>query len=114
MSCSERPCWLVAIAYVLQKTPYVFPIIGGRKVEHLKQNVQALDISLSPEQIQRIENAKPFDVGFPHNFIVCIPIYFHCANLAENVNREIIMDHLRLSANSCCNTIMTVSPCKGS
>jgi len=25
----------VAIAYLMQKTPYVFPIIGGRKVEHM-------------------------------------------------------------------------------
>ena len=74
MSRTEQPCWLVAIAYVLHKTPYVFPIIGGRKVEHLKQNVQALDLSLSPEQIQRIENAKPFDLGFPGNFVVSTPI----------------------------------------
>jgi len=59
----------VAIAYVLHKTPYVFPIIGGRKVEHLKQNIQALDISLSSEQIRHIDGAKPFDVGFPHNII---------------------------------------------
>jgi len=59
----------VAIAYVLHKTPYVFPIIGGRKVEHLKQNIQALDISLSPEQIRHIDGAKPFDVGFPHNMV---------------------------------------------
>ena len=64
------PVWLVAIAYVLHKTPYVFPIVGGRKVEHLKQNIQALDISLSPEQIRRIDGAKPFDVGFPNNIIV--------------------------------------------
>ena len=62
--------WLVAIAHLLHKTPYVFPIIGGRKVEHLKQNVQALDISLSPEQIQRIDNAKPLDFGFPYAVIV--------------------------------------------
>jgi diketogulonate reductase-like aldo/keto reductase len=48
----------------------VFPIVGGRKVEHLKQNIQALDISLSPEQIQRIDNAKPLDFGFPHTIIV--------------------------------------------
>ncbi len=68
---AERMCELVAIAYVLHKTPYVFPIIGGRKVEHLKQNVQALDISLSTEQIQRIDNAKPFEYGFPYNVIVC-------------------------------------------
>ncbi len=63
-------CELVAIAYVLHKTPYVFPIIGGRKVEHLKQNIQALDISLSTEQIQRIDNAKAFEYGFPYNVIV--------------------------------------------
>jgi diketogulonate reductase-like aldo/keto reductase len=54
----------------MHKTPYVFPIVGGRKVEHLKQNIQALDITLSPEQIQRIDSAKPFDLGFPHNFVV--------------------------------------------
>ncbi|KAH9975186.1 Aldo/keto reductase [Russula compacta] len=59
----------VAIAYVMHKTPYVFPIVGGRKVEHLKQNIQALDISLSTEQIHRIDGAKPFDVGFPHNIV---------------------------------------------
>ncbi|KAI0643569.1 Aldo/keto reductase [Trametes meyenii] len=29
----------VAIAYVMHKAPYVFPIIGGRKVEHLLANV---------------------------------------------------------------------------
>jgi aryl-alcohol dehydrogenase-like predicted oxidoreductase len=69
-SYAEPVCQLVAIAYVLHKTPYVFPIIGGRKVEHLKQNVQALDISLSTEQIQRIDNAKPFEYGFPFNVIV--------------------------------------------
>jgi diketogulonate reductase-like aldo/keto reductase len=48
----------------------VFPLIGGRKVEHLKQNIQALDISLSPEQIRRIDDAKPLDVGFPYSLIV--------------------------------------------
>jgi diketogulonate reductase-like aldo/keto reductase len=66
----------------------VFPIVGGRKIEHLKQNIQALDISLSPEQIQRIDSAKPFDVGFPYTLIVR-PIYIPCASLAEHINREI-------------------------
>ncbi|KAI9454954.1 NADP-dependent oxidoreductase domain-containing protein [Russula earlei] len=59
----------VAIAYLLHKTPYVFPIVGGRKVEHLKQNIQALDISLSPEQISRIDGVRPFDIGFPHTIV---------------------------------------------
>ena len=50
----------------------MFPIVGGRKVEHLKQNLQALDISLSPEQIHRIDNTKPLDFGFPYLVIVRI------------------------------------------
>ncbi|RPD60791.1 Aldo/keto reductase [Lentinus tigrinus ALCF2SS1-6] len=53
----------VAIAYVMQKTPYVFPIIGGRKVEHLQGNIQALDVALSDEHIRKIEAAKPFFKG---------------------------------------------------
>lgn len=61
---------VVAIAHLLHKTPYVFPIIGGRKVEHLKQNIQAIDISLTPEQVHRIDNAKPLDFGFPFSVIV--------------------------------------------
>ncbi|KIK66099.1 hypothetical protein GYMLUDRAFT_193477 [Collybiopsis luxurians FD-317 M1] len=59
----------VAIAYVMQKTPYVFPIVGGRRIEQLQANLKALDITLSEEQIQFIENVIPFDPGFPHNII---------------------------------------------
>ncbi|KAH9951700.1 aryl-alcohol dehydrogenase [Amylocystis lapponica] len=58
----------VAIAYVMQKTPYVFPIIGGRKVEHLMSNIEALSISLTPEQVKFLESAQPLDLGFPQNF----------------------------------------------
>lgn len=60
----------VAIAYVMQKTPYVFPIIGGRKVEHLYANIEALDIALSSEQIAYLESILPFDKGFPYSFFV--------------------------------------------
>ncbi|EON60945.1 hypothetical protein W97_00155 [Coniosporium apollinis CBS 100218] len=59
----------VALAYVMHKTPYVFPIIGGRKVDHLKGNIEALGLELSEEEIDEIDNAAPFDVGFPLNFL---------------------------------------------
>ncbi|THU78804.1 Aldo/keto reductase, partial [Dendrothele bispora CBS 962.96] len=60
----------VAIAYVMQKTTHVFPIIGGRKIEHLEQNIEALKISLTPEQIKYLESEAPaFDVGFPSTMI---------------------------------------------
>lgn len=60
----------VAIAYVMQKTPYVFPIIGGRKVEHLKDNLEALEITLTKKQIEYLESILPFDKGFPYTTFV--------------------------------------------
>lgn len=57
----------VALAYVLHKTPYVFPIIGGRNIEHLKGNIEALTLKLSEEDIKEIEGAKEFDLGLPQN-----------------------------------------------
>ena len=53
----------------MHKTPNVFPIVGGRKIEHLRGNIEALSIKLSPEQIEEIEAAHPFDPGFPMNFL---------------------------------------------
>jgi aryl-alcohol dehydrogenase-like predicted oxidoreductase len=37
----------IAIAYVMQKTRYVFPPTGGRKEEHLMDNIKALNIHLT-------------------------------------------------------------------
>ncbi|KAM0716889.1 hypothetical protein Q7P37_006741 [Cladosporium fusiforme] len=59
----------VALAYVLHKTPNVFPIVGGRKIEHLDGNIAALSLKLSDEEIEKIDDAYPFDVGFPLNFL---------------------------------------------
>ncbi|KAL1900101.1 hypothetical protein Sste5346_002409 [Sporothrix stenoceras] len=59
----------VALAYVMQKTPYVFPIVGGRNTEQLKSNIDALSLVLTKEDIAEIEGAIPFDLGFPHNFL---------------------------------------------
>lgn len=60
----------VALAYVMQKTPYVFPIVGGRKLEHLHDNIKALSITLSSEHIAELEKVtSDFDLGFP--FTLC-------------------------------------------
>ena len=59
----------VALAYVLHKAPYVFPIVGGRKIEHLKGNIEALGLELSAEDIDEIEGAADFDIGFPGHFL---------------------------------------------
>ncbi|CAD0115005.1 unnamed protein product [Aureobasidium uvarum] len=59
----------VALAYVMSKTTNVFPLVGGRKVEHLHDNIKALTIKLSDAQIKKLEDVRSFDIGFPNNFI---------------------------------------------
>lgn len=55
----------VAMAYVMHKQPYVFPICGGRKLEHLKGNIEALGLELTQEDMDEIDGAAPFELGFP-------------------------------------------------
>lgn len=59
----------IALAYVIQKTPNVIPIVGGRKVEHLQDNIMALSVKLSDEQINYLESQTDFDIGFPSTFV---------------------------------------------
>jgi len=73
----------VAIAYVMQKALYVFPIVGGRSVEHLDQNIEALDIHLSDEQVEYLESQSEFDIGFPNTMIGPDP---HVATQAGPMN----------------------------
>lgn len=61
---------VVAIAYVLHKAPFVFPVMGGRKPEQMLSNVEALDVALADEQMAFLDNIKPLDVGFPNFMIV--------------------------------------------
>lgn len=59
----------IALAYVRAKANNVFPMVGGRKVEHLRDNIQALSIKLTQEQVEYLESMTAFEIGFPNNFI---------------------------------------------
>jgi aryl-alcohol dehydrogenase-like predicted oxidoreductase len=52
----------------MHKAPYVSPISGGRKTDHVKGNITALALSLSDEEMTEIDNAWPFDISFPMDF----------------------------------------------
>lgn len=54
----------------MQKVPYVFPVLGARKLEQFEQNLEALEITLTPEHIAYLESVLPFDAGFPYTAFV--------------------------------------------
>ena len=59
----------VALAYLMHKAPHVFPVVGGKSIEQMKQNIAAMELSLSKEEIERIDDATPFDRGWPHSWV---------------------------------------------
>jgi hypothetical protein len=38
-------------------------------VEHLRSNIESLNVNLTEEDIKEIEAADPFDFGYPHSLL---------------------------------------------
>ena len=59
----------VAINWTRQQPYRMIPIIGARSEKQLKDNLGCLDFELTVEQINRLNEASPIDLGFPHSFL---------------------------------------------
>jgi aryl-alcohol dehydrogenase-like predicted oxidoreductase len=47
----------VVIAWIRQGKPSILPIIAGSRIEQLEENIAALDLTLSPEQMRTLDTA---------------------------------------------------------
>ena len=54
-----RPAQL-ALAWLLARGPDIFPIPGTKRVERLEENIGALDVVMTAEDLSRIDAAFPF------------------------------------------------------
>ena len=59
----------VAINWARQRPDSIIPILGARSEKQLRDNLGCLDFELSPEQVSRLNEASPIDLGFPHSFL---------------------------------------------
>lgn len=59
----------VALAWLLSKPVCTSIILGARDVGQLNSNLEAAKISLSPEQVARLDEVSKPDWGYPYNFI---------------------------------------------
>jgi aryl-alcohol dehydrogenase-like predicted oxidoreductase len=62
----------VALAWLRAQGSDVFPILGARKLEQFSDNIAALDLTLSDEQLRRLTAASAIAAGFPHEFLAAI------------------------------------------
>jgi aryl-alcohol dehydrogenase-like predicted oxidoreductase len=59
----------VATAWVRQQPWRVIPIVGARSASQMVENLAALEVELSKEQLERLSDASGFRLGFPRDFL---------------------------------------------
>jgi aryl-alcohol dehydrogenase-like predicted oxidoreductase len=59
----------VALAWLSAQSGVIIPIIGARKLSQVKDNLAMLDIALTQEHMQRLNEVSKIEFGFPHDFL---------------------------------------------
>ena len=62
----------VALAWLLAKPAVTSVIFGARSVEQLDDNLKAADVKLSAEDVQKLDDASAFKLGYPYEFLANI------------------------------------------
>jgi aryl-alcohol dehydrogenase-like predicted oxidoreductase len=63
----------LALAWVLAKGDHIFPIPGTKKIKYLQENVQALAVNISSNELAEIDEIAPRDIAagmrYPESFM---------------------------------------------
>jgi aryl-alcohol dehydrogenase-like predicted oxidoreductase len=62
----------VALAWLLTKRPVASVIFGARSMEQLDANLMATEVKLSAGEVQTLDDASAFELGYPYKFIANI------------------------------------------
>jgi aryl-alcohol dehydrogenase-like predicted oxidoreductase len=64
----------VAINWLRGREGVIIPILGARNTDQLSDNLGALDFTLDPQHVERLDEASAFELGFPHDFLDNPPV----------------------------------------
>lgn len=59
----------VAIAWLLHQPGVTSPIIGARKLDHLTDNLDSVNVDLTSDDLATLDEASKISLGFPHEFL---------------------------------------------
>jgi len=59
----------VSLAWLLAKPVVTSVIFGARSTAQLDDNLKACDVKLSAADVQKLDDASAFDLGYPYKFI---------------------------------------------
>ncbi|MGO9013215.1 MAG: aldo/keto reductase [Bryobacteraceae bacterium] len=55
------------MAWLRYRSIPVIPIVGARKLSQFEDNLQSLSLTLTPEQVQALDQASSIEPGFPYS-----------------------------------------------
>ena len=59
----------VALNWVRHQKGVTIPIIGARKTSQIEDNLACLELELTREQLQRLDEVSKVELGFPYDFL---------------------------------------------
>ncbi len=59
----------IALAWLLAQPAVVSVLLGARTLDQLQDNLGAATISLSPEEIEELNNVSKLELGYPYRFL---------------------------------------------
>jgi aryl-alcohol dehydrogenase-like predicted oxidoreductase len=59
----------IALAWLLAKPAVTSVIFGARSIEQVDDNLKAADVKLSASDVQKLDDASAFDLGYPYKFL---------------------------------------------
>jgi aryl-alcohol dehydrogenase-like predicted oxidoreductase len=62
----------VALAWLLAKPQVTSVIFGARTVEQLDDNLRAADVKLTVEDVQKLDEASAYELGYPYQFLASV------------------------------------------
>lgn len=60
----------VALRWVMNQKGIIIPVVGARNVKQIEDNLKCLEVKLSDEQLNRLNEVSKIELGFPHEFLM--------------------------------------------
>jgi aryl-alcohol dehydrogenase-like predicted oxidoreductase len=80
----------IALAWLKSQPGVSSPIIGASTLSQLKANLEALDVTLTPEQITSLKDASKPTLNFPFDFLAHSPSIAHAGATVNGVPSQAI------------------------
>ncbi len=84
---AEADCQPAQVALAWTRNHNVIPIIGARTHQQIQENLDVLEVSLTVQQMEQLDNVSQIELGYPHEYL-CRTRPVTYAGMYEKIDRH--------------------------